>query len=357
MDVALREPFSGMVQGDDEIHCGELKQPGRVSRRCILRLLNCGLRAGHTPPERSHGFKVSVLKPNMPASSMASFRPVTLTSTLCKLMERIVARRVRGCIEDKLHPQRAVFRPARSTLDTLMEVRSAVRRRKDGEKKAAVFIDCARAFDSVNHGCIVKELLSFDVGRHLVAWIAGFLQERTAQARVNNVLSGDISLTRGVPQGSVLGPPLFFVTVDSLSRRLNCNPGLQRGFFADDLTIVCTSADPSEIQRTIQQALDCITNWSAECCVYMSKEKTKHTLFGARETNLLSLKVGEPVPKEERTPKLLGLTMQPRKWLSKRAFGIKEAASTRRPRNSDKRLHHQSGGRIGGSCAHSTLHW
>ncbi|CCD17957.1 hypothetical protein, conserved in T. vivax, (fragment), partial [Trypanosoma vivax Y486] len=101
MDVALREPFSGMVQGDDEIHCGELKQPGRVSRRCILRLLNCGLRAGHTPPERSHGFKVSVLKPNMPASSMASFRPVTLTSTLCKLMERIVARRVRGCIEDK----------------------------------------------------------------------------------------------------------------------------------------------------------------------------------------------------------------------------------------------------------------
>ncbi|KAG8343434.1 hypothetical protein TRVL_05744 [Trypanosoma vivax] len=60
---------------------------------------------------------------------MVSFRPVTLTSTLCKLMERIVARGVRDCIEDKLQPQQAGFRPARSTLDTLMQVTSALRRR------------------------------------------------------------------------------------------------------------------------------------------------------------------------------------------------------------------------------------
>ncbi|KAH8610638.1 putative Reverse transcriptase (RNA dependent DNA polymerase) [Trypanosoma vivax] len=156
-----------------------------------------------------------------------------------------------------------------------MQVTSAVRRRKDGEKTAAVFIDYARAFDSVDHGCIVKELLSFGVEKHLVAWIAGFLKGRTAKVRVNNVLSEDISLTCGVPQGSVLGPLLFIVTVDSLSKRLNCIPGLQHGFFADDLTIVCTSADLSEIQQTIQQGLDCITNWSAEYYMEVSAEKTE----------------------------------------------------------------------------------
>ncbi|KAH8619865.1 putative Reverse transcriptase (RNA dependent DNA polymerase) [Trypanosoma vivax] len=114
-------------------------------------------------------------------------------------MERIVARRVRGCIEDKLPPHQAGFRPTRSTLDTLMQVTNAVRRRKDGEKTAEVFIDYARAFGSVEDACIVKVLLSFGVGRHLVAWIAGFLQERTAQVRVNNTLSEDVSLTCGVP--------------------------------------------------------------------------------------------------------------------------------------------------------------
>ncbi|KAH8609150.1 putative Reverse transcriptase (RNA dependent DNA polymerase) [Trypanosoma vivax] len=133
-----------------------------------------------------------------------------------------------------------------------MQVAGAARRRKDGEKTAAVFIDYARAFDSVDHGCIVKELLSFCVAKHLVAWIAGFLKGRTAKVRVNNVLSEDISLTCGVPQGSVPGPLLFIVTVDSRSERLNCIPRLQHGFFADDLTIACTSADLSENQQTIQ---------------------------------------------------------------------------------------------------------
>ncbi|KAH8611400.1 putative Reverse transcriptase (RNA dependent DNA polymerase) [Trypanosoma vivax] len=191
---------------------------------------------------------------------MASFRPATLTSTLCKLMERVVARRVRDCIEDKLQPQQAGFRPVRSTPDTLVQVTSAVLRRKDGEKTTAAFIDYARAFDSVDHGCIVKELMSFGVERHLLARIAGFLKEHTAQERVNNVLSEDVGLTCGVPQVSALGPPPFIVTVNSLSERLNCIPGSQHGFFADDLTIVSTSAYLGEIQQTIQQGLDCITN-------------------------------------------------------------------------------------------------
>ncbi|KAH8617459.1 putative Reverse transcriptase (RNA dependent DNA polymerase) [Trypanosoma vivax] len=117
--------------------------------------------------------------------------------------------------------------------------------------------------------------------------------------------------------------------MDSLSKRLNCIPGLQHGFFADDLTIVCTSADLSEIQRTIQQGMDCITSWSAECCMEVSAEKTEHTLFGARETNLLSLKVGETALKEARKPKLLGLTMQPHKGPSVYVMCMKAAANTR----------------------------
>ncbi|KAH8610641.1 hypothetical protein ERJ75_001081400 [Trypanosoma vivax] len=61
----------------------------------------------------------------------------------------------------------------------------------------------------------------------------------------------------------------------------------------------------------------------------VSAEKTEYTLFGARETNLLSLKVGETALKEERTPKLLGLTMQPHKGLSKHVMCMKAAANTR----------------------------
>ncbi|KAH8605670.1 hypothetical protein ERJ75_000120700 [Trypanosoma vivax] len=61
----------------------------------------------------------------------------------------------------------------------------------------------------------------------------------------------------------------------------------------------------------------------------VSAEKAEYTPFGARETNLLSLKVGETALKEERAPKLLGRTMQPHKGLSKHVLCMKEAANTR----------------------------
>ncbi|KAG8341147.1 hypothetical protein TRVL_08025 [Trypanosoma vivax] len=163
LDVALRGLYSGTAPGDDEIHCEQLLQLGGAANKCVLRLCYCSLRAGQVQAKWRRGIIVPLLKPNKPASSMASFRPVTLTSTLCKLMERIVARRAMGCIEDKLQQQRAGFRPARSTRGTLMQVTSAVRRRKDGEKTAAVFVDYARAFafDSADHCYVAKALLSF----------------------------------------------------------------------------------------------------------------------------------------------------------------------------------------------------
>ncbi|KAH8608541.1 hypothetical protein ERJ75_001296000 [Trypanosoma vivax] len=136
LDVALRKLSSGTVPGDDEVNCEELRQLGRETKKCVVRLFSCSLRAGQVPAKWGHAIIVPLLKPNKPASSMASCRPVTLTSALCKLVESIVARHVRDCIEDKLQPQRAVFRSAQSTPDTLMQVTSCVRWGKDGEKTA-----------------------------------------------------------------------------------------------------------------------------------------------------------------------------------------------------------------------------
>ncbi|KAG8339429.1 reverse transcriptase (RNA-dependent DNA polymerase) [Trypanosoma vivax] len=155
LDVAVRELSSGTAPGDDEIHCGELKLLGRVSRRCILRLFNYSLRTGQVPARWRHGIIVPLLKPNMSASSMASFRPVTLTSTLATLMERIVVRRVGNRNEEKLRPKQEGYKPTRSTMDTVRQVTRYVRRRKGGEKTLASFSDCARVFDSVDHACVV----------------------------------------------------------------------------------------------------------------------------------------------------------------------------------------------------------
>ncbi|CCD15607.1 unnamed protein product [Trypanosoma congolense IL3000] len=121
-----------------------------------------------------------------------------------------------------------------------MQVTSAVRKRENGEKATAVFIDYERAFDSVDHGCVIEALKPFGVDVHFVARITRFLQGRAGQVRVSSIKSEDTQITCGVPQGSVLGPLLLLITVvDSLSKRLNEIPGFMHGFFGDDLTIIC----------------------------------------------------------------------------------------------------------------------
>ncbi|KAG8341599.1 hypothetical protein TRVL_07577 [Trypanosoma vivax] len=86
LDVALLELSSGTARGNDNARCEKPKQLGRVSRRCILRLFNYSLRTGQVPAKWRNGIIVPLLKPNKPANSVASFRLVTLTSTLCKLV-------------------------------------------------------------------------------------------------------------------------------------------------------------------------------------------------------------------------------------------------------------------------------
>ncbi|KAH8604097.1 hypothetical protein ERJ75_001746500 [Trypanosoma vivax] len=203
LGVALRELSSGTAPGTDEIHCEELKQLGRASRRHILRLFNYSLRAGKVPAKWRQGIIVPLLKPNKPANSMASFRPVTLTSTLCKLMERIVARGVRDWIEDNLQPQRAGFRPARSTLDTLMQGRVLCDEGRMARRRRLCSL-------TVRVPSIQLITVALSSSFCPLAWKGiwcvdrGFLQEHTAQVRVNNIVSEDMRLTCGVPQGSVL---------------------------------------------------------------------------------------------------------------------------------------------------------
>ncbi|KAH8604004.1 hypothetical protein ERJ75_001758900 [Trypanosoma vivax] len=187
LDVALRELSSGKAPENDETHCEELKQLGRATRRCMLRLFNWSLRTGQVPAKWRHGIIVPLLKPKKLPNSMASLRPATLTSTLRKLMERIVARRVGDRVEGELEPQRALSRPMRSMLDTLVQVTCAAWRGENSEKQEAAFIGYARAFDSADRGCIVKGFLPLGVEKHLVAWIAGLLQGGTVQARVNTL--------------------------------------------------------------------------------------------------------------------------------------------------------------------------
>ncbi|KAH8604678.1 hypothetical protein ERJ75_001694400 [Trypanosoma vivax] len=73
LDVAQREPSSDTAPDDDEVNCEELKQLGRETKKCVVRLLNCSLRTGQVPAKWGHGIIVPLLKPNKPRAAWRPF--------------------------------------------------------------------------------------------------------------------------------------------------------------------------------------------------------------------------------------------------------------------------------------------
>lgn len=110
----------------------------------------------------------------------------------------------------------------------------------------------------MNHGVIIAALRKLPVDAYLTRWIMDFPDNRTAQVRVNNTFSRTAAFTCGVPQGSVLGPLLFIIVMDSLSAELNKIPDLDHAFFTDDLTLLTASTDKDVIQRALQHALEVV---------------------------------------------------------------------------------------------------
>ncbi|EPY19163.1 hypothetical protein STCU_09590 [Strigomonas culicis] len=326
MRQALSELKLLSAPGPDQIHGIALRHLPLMAKRALLHLFNRSAARCIVPKSWKVGEIIPLLKAGKPADKEESYRPVTLTSNMCKLMERMVARRLRTQVDPYMCEEQAGFSQNRSTVDPLTYIIGRLLKRKQGEKVGAVFIDYARAFDSVDHGCIIRTLEQYHVDPYLTRWVVNFLSNRTARVKVSNHYSSYRKFTCGVPQGSVLGPILFIITMNTLSVELRKIPGLEHAFFADDLTIMARGTDNAEIQRTLQAALDCISKWTTEHFMELSASKTKYTLFGQIKTDLLKLYVGEKALGEERYPKILGIELQPVKGMQKNIARVVQSA-------------------------------
>lgn len=303
LNTTLEEIHLGSAPGPDHIHCESLVHLPPLVKRKVLRLFNRSLISGHVPAQWKEGKIIPLLKPGKPADDPVSYRPVSLTSNLCKLMERIFAKRVRDTVEWQICPSQARFRPQHSTVDPLVDVISTITTAGANEKIGAVFIDYARAFDSVDHGCIIAALVEMQVDSHIIAWVHDFLRGRRARVKLHNSYSPYKPFTCGVPRGSVLGPILFIIPMNSLSKALNTVEGVKHTFFADDLNIFVKSRDTAFIENRLQTALNTIASWTRRHFMEWSAPKTFYTLFRSPVQDGLSLNIdGTPPYRRTDTP-------------------------------------------------------
>ena len=101
-----------------------------------------------------------------------------------------------------------------ATLQVLNDIITAIDKR---HYCAAVFIDLAKAFDSVNHNILIGRLNSLGFSNYCLAWFTNYFSERVQFVKSEVLLSGPLAVSMGVPQGSILGPTFFSVYINDVA--------------------------------------------------------------------------------------------------------------------------------------------
>lgn len=217
-------------------------------------------------------------------SDPSNYRPISLTSIFSKIMERVVAVQIlsycrqHGLISKQQHG----FMNKRSTvsnlLDCLDDWTCALMNRNS---VVTAYIDFQKAFDSVCHAKLFSRLSDLGIGGDLLQWLRSFLSGRTQCTRVGRAVSDPVSISSGVIQGSCIGPLLFLLFVNSITKLFNND--VKCVLFADDVKLYSIVKSDNAFAN-LQLGLDSITSWSKEYQLPISIKKCSVMVVGSVDT-------------------------------------------------------------------------
>ena len=209
-------------------------------------------------------------------SKVSNFRPVSLCSVPCKLMERVINSSLLSFLETRnlLSKNQFGFRKNKSCSLQLLKCKNDWTNMIDkGNSVDVVYIDFCKAFDTVSHQKLIMKLSKYGIHADILLWIKDFLSERTQNVKIGNSLSSTMKVTSGVPQGSVLGPTLFLVYINDL---LDINIHSSVCLFADDVKVY----NDSSKSNLLSLDLKLISDWAKKWQLQISFEKSSVLYLG-----------------------------------------------------------------------------
>ena len=192
-----------------------------------------------------------------------NYRPVSLTSVVCKVMESIIRDDMVILLEEEglFNPSQHGFMKKRSCLTNLLECfEEWTKVLDDGFGINVIYLDYRKAFDSVPHKRLITKLQSYGFHSKTIAWIEYFLKDRWMRVRVRGSYSGWFEMISGVPQGSVLGPILFLLYVNDLPSWIQNSMKM----FADDTKVwqkIVEDSDSSFLQADLKSLEEWSERW------------------------------------------------------------------------------------------------
>ena len=281
--TTMKELREGAAAGPDEIPAVVLKKCAEHLKYPITLLWKKSLEQGYIPQILKAGLITPIYKSG-PSIMEQNYRPVSLTSHITKIFERIVAKKLNQYLEvnNLFNDGQHGFRRGRSCLSQLLAHHNdVIEGLVNGSDVDVIYLDFAKAFDKVHHGILLNKLNNIGIRGEVHKWLKSFLLGRTQKVSVEGALSDESKVTSGVPQGTVLGPILFLIHISDINSRVTHSKVTS---FADDTRILKWINKPNDREK-LQEDLEKIYQWSDDNKMKFNDDKFELISYPVRPEN------------------------------------------------------------------------
>ena len=295
--------------GHDGIEIRWAKECDSVVARVLCKLVNQSLNVGKVPSDVKIARVVPLFKSG-DKECVNNYRPVSILPVFSKVIERIVNNRLTSHLEDLhlLSPFQYGFRRSSDTSSAAVDLISELQLNVDRNKKCAlVSLDLCKAFDTVNYDILFEKLYRIGIRHNCLAWFRDYLFDRGQFVQVSGARSHKQTIGCGVPQGSIVGPTLFLLYINSITN-LNLHGNIK--LYADDTTIVYIADSWETITHSIKRDMKLVATWLTSHKLTLNIEKSNYTCIGRKRSmpNVSEdIDLGNSALKQCQVVKFLGL--------------------------------------------------
>ncbi|CAK1585565.1 unnamed protein product [Parnassius mnemosyne] len=274
------------AQGNDGLSLDMLLLTLPYSLGAITAIVNRSILDSVFP----ENWKVAIVRP-LPKTSqpgtVQELRPISILPCLSKILERIVCSQLTDYLEaQNILPQyQSGFRKWHGTATALADVVDNLLAAQDrGMLTILTLLDFSRAFDSINSSLLLSKLRYYGLDSNSVKWFHSYLTRRLQYVELKQMDGTSLRsqpqiVTRGVPQGSILGPVLYILySADIINTIANCRHHL----YADDLQVYLSfaPADCTSAVAGVNEDLDSSSAWCSSNCLSINPKKSQFMIIG-----------------------------------------------------------------------------
>ena len=298
--------------GSDGIPTKLIKMIAIYIAEPLSQIFNESVKKGKYPTKWKSATVKPVNKGRGSPSEPASYRPISLLPCISKIFEKLTFQQLYDHISSNslITQKQSGYRPGHNTELQLIYLTDKIyRAMNSGDDYTIVYLDISRYFEKIWHeGLLAKCDVEFGIRGAQLHWLESYLRGRQQIVHVGHSTSTPRTLDAGVPQGSVLGPLLAIMYLNGLSN-ITKNEML---FFADDssLHVSHNSNNFTEVERALQQDLECIKSYGNDWIVAFNTAKTAQQTFTNKAfANIPALSFDEMAIPIHDAHKHLGITI------------------------------------------------